>query len=163
MLVSIIFAASENNIIGRHNQLPWHLPADLKYFKRVTLGHPIIMGRKTFESVGKALPGRPNIVITRQGDYKREAVTVVPTLAAALDKARDFGQEEVFITGGSEIFRLAMPLTQRIYLTRVHAQVDGDAYAPEMAAGEWKLISSEPHPADEKHQYAYTFEVWERG
>ena len=162
MIVSIIVAASENNVIGRDNQLPWHLPADLKYFKQTTMGKPIIMGRKTFESVGRPLPGRPNIVITRQAGYSREGITVTDSVPAALAVARTFNTEEVFITGGSEIFAQALPLlVQRVYLTRVHAEVEGDAFFPALL-GDWELVSSDPHPVDEKHAYAYTFEVWER-
>lgn len=163
MLISIIVAASENNVIGRDNQLPWHLPADLKYFKQTTIGKPIIMGRKTFESVGRPLPGRPNIVITRQADYSREGIIVTGSLQAALEAARTFDTPEVFITGGSEIFTQALPLlVQRVYLTRVHADVEGDSFFPELAQEQWKLVSSHPHSADEKHAYAYAFEVWER-
>lgn len=162
MLVSIIVAASENNVIGRDNQLPWHLPADLKYFKQTTMGKPVIMGRKTFESVGRPLPGRPNIVVTRQAGYSREGIIVTDSVPAAMAAARTFETEEVFITGGSEIFAQALPLlVQRVYLTRVHAEVEGDAFFPALL-GEWELVSSDPHPADEKHAYAYTFEVWER-
>lgn len=163
MLVSVIVAASENNVIGRENQLPWHLPADLKYFKQTTMGKPVIMGRKTFESVGRPLPGRPNIVITRQPDYSREGIIVTASLEAALEAARTFNTGEVFVTGGSEIFKQALPLlVQRVYLTRVHADVEGDAYFPVLSPEQWKLVSSDAHPADEKHAYAFTFEVWER-
>lgn len=163
MIVSVIVAASENNVIGRDNQLPWHLPADLKYFKQTTMGKPIIMGRKTFESVGRPLPGRPNIVITRQKDYSREGLIVTSSLQEALDAAKGFDTNEVFITGGSEIFAQALPLlVQRVCLTRIHANVDGDAFFPVLAKEQWKLVSSDLHPADEKHAYAFTFEVWER-
>jgi dihydrofolate reductase len=163
MIVSVIVAASENNVIGRDNQLPWHLPADLKYFKQTTIGKPIIMGRKTFESVGKPLPGRPNIVITRQPDYSREGLIVTASVQEALDAAKAFDSDEVFITGGSQIIAQALPsLVQRVYLTRVHADVQGDAFFPVLAKDHWKLVSSEPHPADEKHKHAFTFEVWEK-
>jgi dihydrofolate reductase len=163
MIVSVIVAASENNVIGRNNQLPWHLPADLKYFKQTTMGKPIIMGRKTFESVGRPLPGRPNIVITRQADYSREGLIVTASVQEALNAAKAFNIEEVFITGGSEIIAQALPsLVQRLYLTRVHANVEGDAFFPVLKKEQWKLVSSKPHPADEKHAYAFTFEVWER-
>ncbi|HEY0611498.1 MAG TPA: dihydrofolate reductase, partial [Chitinophaga sp.] len=123
---------------------------------------PVIMGRKTFESVGRPLPGRPNIVVTRQAGYSREGIIVTDSVPAAMAAARTFETEEVFITGGSEIFAQALPLlVQRVYLTRVHAEVEGDAFFPALL-GEWELVSSDPHPADEKHAYAYTFEVWER-
>lgn len=163
MIVSAIVAASENNVIGRDNQLPWRLPADLKYFKQTTMGKPIIMGRKTFESLGKPLPGRPNIAITRQADYSHEGLIVTASLQEALDAAKAFDTNEVFITGGSEIFAQALSsLVQRIYLTRVHASVDGDTFFPVLAKEQWKLVSSDLHPADEKHAYAFTFEVWEK-
>jgi dihydrofolate reductase len=163
MIVSVIVAASENNVIGRDNQLPWHLPVDLKYFKQTTMGKPIIMGRKTFESVGRPLPGRPNIVITRQADYSREGLIVTASIQEALEAAKAFNTDEVFITGGSEIIAQALPsLVQRVYLTRVHADVEGDAFFPVIAKEHWKLVSSKPHPADEKHAYALTFEVWEK-
>lgn len=109
------------------------------------------------------MPGRPNIVVTRQAGYSREGIIVTGSLQAALDAARSFDTSEIFITGGSEIFTQALPLlVQRVYLTRVHAAVEGDSFFPELAQEQWKLVSSDPHPADEKHAYAYTFEVWER-
>jgi dihydrofolate reductase len=127
------------------------------------MGKPIIMGRKTFESVGRPLPGRPNIVITRQADYSREGLIVTASVQEALEAAKAFNTDEVFITGGSEIIAQALPsLVQRVYLTRVHANVEGDAYFPVLAKEQWKLVSSQLHPADEKHAYALTFEVWER-
>jgi len=162
-MVSIIVAASENNVIGQHNQLPWHLPADMKYFKETTTGKPIIMGRKTFESLGKPLPNRPNIVITRQPDYPREGIIVTTSLQEALMIAGTFDGEEMFITGGEEIFSQAIPLlVQRMYITRIHATVTGDAHFPEFDPKEWNLVSSRLHPADEKHAYAFTFEVWDK-
>ncbi|WP_295121444.1 dihydrofolate reductase [uncultured Chitinophaga sp.] len=162
MTVSIIVAASENNVIGINNQLPWNLPNDLKYFKNTTWGMPIIMGRKTFDSVGKPLKGRQNIVITRQQDYAPEGVDVVSSISAAVDKAKTYDVNEIFITGGTEIFIQSFPLVNRIYITRVHAQVEGDAFFPEINAGEWTKVKADRHEADEKHAYAYTFEVWER-
>lgn len=162
MIISVIVAASENQVIGIDNKLPWHMPADLKYFKSHTLGKPIIMGRKTFESVGKPLPGRQNIVITRQPDYKQEGVWVVPSIAAAIDKARTFEGPEMFITGGTEIFKQALPLVQRVYLTRIHTIVEGDAYFPVIHEPEWTLVKEDAHQPDEKHKYAYSFQVWER-
>ncbi len=164
MIISIIVAASENNVIGRENQLPWRLSTDLKYFKQTTLGKPIIMGRKTFESLGKPLPGRPNIVVTRQADYGQDGIIVTSSLADAIIAAAAFNIDEVFITGGSEIFSQALQasLVQRIYITRVHATVEGDTYFPAFDKDRWQLVSSEPHAADEKNQYAFTFEVYER-
>ncbi|UYQ91349.1 dihydrofolate reductase [Chitinophaga horti] len=163
MMVSIIVAASENNVIGIHNQLPWKLPNDLKYFKNTTWGMPIIMGRKTFESMGGVpLKGRPNIVITRQPDFAPDGVEVVNSIPKAIDKALVYDVNEIFITGGTEIFIQAMPAVNRIYLTRVHAKVEGDAFFPEINTDHWHLVKSEAHEADEKHAHAYTFEVWER-
>ncbi|CAL1517054.1 IS1595 family transposase ISSsu9 [Chitinophaga sp. MM2321] len=162
-MVSIIVAVSENNVIGINNQLPWRLSADLKYFKSTTMGKPIIMGRKTFESLGKPLPGRPNIVITRQHDFNPEGAFVVPSIPEAIAKANTFEGTELFITGGSQIFEQAWPLVQRIYLTRVYAVVPGDAFFPAIHGSEWNLVSDERHDEwDEKNQYPFSFQVWER-
>ncbi|RPE12135.1 dihydrofolate reductase [Chitinophaga lutea] len=162
MIISIIVAASENNVIGIENRLPWNLPADLQFFKNTTWGFPIIMGRKTFESMGKPLKGRQNIVITRQTDYSHPGITVVPSISAAIKAAEEQDVNEIFITGGTEIFLQAFPLVNRIYLTRVHATIQGDAFFPEINRTDWLLEASEPHAADEKHAYAFTFERWGR-
>ncbi|MFY0254448.1 dihydrofolate reductase [Chitinophaga sp. 30R24] len=162
MRISIIVAASDNNVIGINNMLPWKLPTDLKYFKDMTMGKPIIMGRKTFDSLRKALPGRPNIVITRRKDYHPENVYIVGSLQEALDKARNFGGDELFITGGAQIFDEAWPLIERIYLTRVYAVVHGDAFFPQLDGGEFELISDDRHEADEKNEYAFSFQIWEK-
>ena len=158
--VSAIVAAAENNAIGKGNQLLWHLPNDLRFFKRTTQGHPIVMGRKTYESVGKPLPNRRNIIITRQPDYTVDGAEVVHSLQEALTLC--VGKAEVFIVGGAEIYKQALPILGRIYLTRVHADVIGDAFFPDFAEREWVLVSEESHPADERHAYAYTFMVYER-
>jgi len=162
LTLSIIVAASENNVIGINNHLPWHLPVDMKYFKDMTMGKPIVMGRKSFEELGRVLPGRPNIMITRQTDYTAEGLYVVPSLQAGIEKAKTFGTEEIFITGGGEIFKMALPIIDRLYLTRVHAEVSGDTYFPEFDPRGWKLVKNERHEKDEKHAYALTFQVWER-
>lgn len=162
MTLSIIVAASENNVIGINNHLPWHLPVDMKYFKDMTMGKPIVMGRKSFEELGRVLPGRPNIMITRQTDYTAEGLYIVPSLEAGIEKAKTFGTEEIFITGGGEIFKMALPIIDRLYLTRVHAEVSGDTYFPEFDPRGWKLVKNERHEKDEKHAYALTFQVWER-
>lgn len=162
MTLSIIVAASENNVIGINNHLPWHLPVDMKYFKDMTMGKPIVMGRKSFEELGRVLPGRPNIMITRQKDYTAEGLYAVPSLEAGIEKAKTFGTEEIFITGGGEIFKMALPIIDRLYLTRVHAEVTGDTYFPEFDPRGWKLVKNERHEKDEKHAYALTFQVWER-
>lgn len=162
MTLSLLVAADENNVIGRDNKLPWHLPNDLKYFKNQTWAMPILMGRKTFESIGKPLQGRKSIVITRSNDWKYDGVEVVHSIEEAIDKATEFGVKEIFVIGGAEIFQTAFPLANRIYLTRVHYEFDGDVYFPEVSANEWNLIQSRFCSADEKNKYPHTFQVWER-
>ena len=159
-LLSAVVAAAENNAIGKDNQLLWHLPNDLRFFKRTTTGHTVVMGRKTYESVGKPLPNRRNIIITRQAGYTAPGAEVVNSLAAALERCAD--EEEVFIVGGAEIYRQALPLLDRIYLTRVHAQPEGDTFFPELGGKDWQLVSEEKHPADDRHAYSYAFMIYER-
>lgn len=162
MVISLLVAADENNVIGKNNQLPWHLPNDLKYFKNLTWGMPILMGRKTFESIGKPLPGRKTIVITRNEIWKKEGTIVVNTIEKAISQARAMDINEIFIVGGAEIFKSAIPHAKRIYLTRIHHQFDGDIYFPEMNLSEWKLIKQRFCHADAKNPYSCTFQVWER-
>ena len=162
MRISHVVAAATNNAIGKNGQLLWNLPNDLKFFKNTTWGMPVIMGRKTFESVNKPLPGRINIVITTQADWKAEGVTTVNSLDAAFSAAEATNCKEWFIIGGGEIYRQSMDLIQRIYITRVHVSPDGDTFYPEIDAAEWKLISSQKFEADEKHAYSYSFEIWDR-
>ena len=163
MKLSMIVATAQNRVIGRDNALPWYLPNDLKYFKQTTLGKPVIMGRKTYESIGKPLPGRTNIVITRQTDYLPEGVKVVHSVAEARDLAESVclidGQEEAMIMGGAEIYTLALPDADRLYLTEVHADVDGDAYFPEYDKTEWQEISREDFSAEGPNPYNYSFVV----
>ncbi len=159
-MISIIVAAAENGVIGSDNRLPWHLPDDLKRFKALSLGKPVVMGRRTFESIGRALPGRINIVVSRQPGLAIEGVIVVPSLDAALaaaDTAR-----EVVVIGGAEIFRLALPRTDTIHLTRVHARVAGDVHFPEIDPAKWREAAVEHHAADERHQYAFSFVTLQR-
>jgi dihydrofolate reductase len=143
MKLSLIVAAANNNVIGRNNELPWHLPQDLKYFKSVTLGKPVIMGRKTFESIGKPLPGRTNIVITRQSDWQHAGVLVASNVDDALALAENFRNElgqtadEVMVIGGAEIYRCALPLADKIYLTRIDEDIKGDAWFPSLSDTEW--------------------------
>jgi dihydrofolate reductase len=158
-MISIIVAADENNVIGKDNDLIWHLPDDLKFFKKLTSGHAIVMGRKTFESIGRPLPNRTNIIITRDKKFEAEGCTVVHSLEDAL--ARSANDNEVFIVGGDQIYRLTLPLADRIYLTRVHHQFDGDRHFPELGS-EWKETQSELHPKDEKHPYTFTFKTYEK-
>lgn len=161
MILSAITAVAENNVIGIHNELPWRLPADMKYFKNVTMGHVVIMGRKTYESFGKALPGRTSIVVTRQKDYVLADATVVHSLEAAIDKSRSSGEEEAFVIGGAEIYKQSMNVLDKLYLTRIHADFEGDAFFPELDKERWKLVKNEVHEADEKNPYNYSFQVWE--
>lgn len=155
MIVSIVVAIAENNAIGKNNELLWHLPADLKHFKQVTSGHTIIMGRKTFDSIGKPLPNRRNIVITRTAELEIPGAEVVHTMDQAL--ALCGAEEEVFIVGGAEIYKLAMDKTDKIYLTRVHAEFEADVYFPEIDTNKWEEVDIELHQPDEKNSLAYTF------
>jgi dihydrofolate reductase len=158
--VSLIVAMAADRVIGVDNALPWRLPDDLKRFKAVTLGKPVLMGRRTFESIGRPLPGRLNIVLTRNPDFRVAGVVAVPSWAAALQAAGD--APELMVIGGALLYTQALPLAQRIYLTEVHAQVPGDAQFPEFAAAEWQEIEREEHPADERHAFAMTFRLLER-
>ena len=153
-LVSIIVATDQRGAIGRDGGLPWRLPDDLRRFKTLTMGKPIVMGRKTWDSIGKPLPGRHNIVITRQAGFEVPGVTVVASLDDALTVAGDV--PEVCIIGGAEIYRLALPRTDLIHLTRVHAVVAADTYFPELGADAWDELLIEKHVADERHTYAYS-------
>ncbi len=158
--ISIVVAISENNAIGKDNQLLWHLPADLKHFKNITTGHTIIMGRKTYDSIGKPLPNRRNIIITRQKDLNLEGVEVVNSLEEALSLSKD--EEEVFIIGGAEIYKQSVAVSHRIYLTRVHQEFEADAFFPELDDESWKEVEKEDHLPDEKNKFAYTFSTLER-
>lgn len=162
MTISLVVAAAQNNAIGKNNQLLWHLPNDLKFFKNTTWGMPVIMGRKTFESVNKPLPGRFNIVITRQADWKAEGVIVAINLQNALKKAAETNCNEAFVIGGGEIYKQAMQIADKIYITRVHATLDGDTFFPEIDEAKWELKSALDFVADEKHAFAYSFQTWER-
>ncbi len=161
-MLSILVAAASNNSIGKNNQLLWHLPNDLKFFKNTTWGGVVIMGRKTFESVNKPLPGRLNIVITRQKNWQAENVTTAGSLDEAVEKAKKLHYKEIFIIGGGEIYKEALPKTDKIYLTRVNAEIEGDTFFPAINNKEWKLTSQNDFKIDEKHAYDYSFEVWER-
>lgn len=160
--VSLLVAASENHVIGKDNQLPWHLPNDLKYFKNLTWGMPIVMGRKTFESIGKPLPGRKSIVVTRNKDWSFPGVAVAHTIKDAVDQSESFGANEVFVIGGAHVFEAAFPLATRLYLTRIHQHFNGDVFLPPINEKEWKLVKSHDHAPDEKNRYPHTYEVWER-
>jgi dihydrofolate reductase len=159
MTVSLIGAMARNRVIGRNNALPWHLPSDLRRFKALTLGHAVVMGRKTFEAIGRPLPGRQNIVISRQPSFSAAGVEVARSLPEALERARG---EDVFVIGGGEIFEQAIPLADRVYLTVVDDEVEGDVWFPELDGEAWRVTHDEPHPADERHAHAYRFLVCER-
>ena len=161
-MLSHIVAASENNIIGVKNGLPWRLPSDFKYFKNKTWGMPVIMGRHTYESMKKDLPGRINIVVTKKTDWHPKNVFVSHTIDEAIVKAKESEAKEIFIIGGGEIFRQTINNVGRIYLTRVHTTVEGDTSYPELDISKWKKIKEDSFPADEKNNYPYTFEVWEK-
>lgn len=157
MKIALIAAMAANRVIGRDNQLAWRLPEDLQYFKRMTLGHHLIMGRKTWDSIGRPLPGRTTIVISRQPDFVAPGAQVAHSLEQALSLCA--GQDEVFVTGGAEIYRQALPLAQRIYLTELDAAIAGDAFFPEFSTAQWQLSSREAHQGRE---FAYAFSVYDR-
>lgn len=158
--LSAIVAMDKNRVIGYQNQMPWHLPADLQHFKRITLGHPIIMGCNTYDSLGKPLPGRLNIVITRRELIAPEEVKVVNSLEAALNLVRDV--PEVFIIGGQQIFQQSLALVQRLYLTQIEHEFPGDTFFPLLEEKEWSTVNVDVHHVDEKNSYAYTFLTLER-
>ena len=166
MQLAVIVAAAENGVIGRNNGLPWHLSEDLRYFKHVTMGKPIVMGRKTYESIGRALPGRTNIVISRNRDFRADGVRTVTTLAAALELAQALavidGCEELVVIGGAQIYTEAMPLADRLYLTEVHAEVEGDTFLPAIDWSGWREVSRERHQAVPPNSYDYSLVVYER-
>ena len=162
MLISAVAAMAENRTIGKNNQLLWHLPADFKHFKTKTTGHPIIMGRHTYESIGKPLPHRANIVITRDQSFKAEGCFVFSSLPDAIQCATSFATQEIFIIGGGQIYQLALPYIHRIYLTLVHHSFDGDTFFPLLNANEWREIKRESYQADLHHRYAYSFLTLER-
>jgi len=155
MKISIIVAMAANGVIGRDNQLPWHLPADLKHFKQTTMGKPILMGRKTWESIGRPLPGRTNIVITRDSTYSAAGCEVVNSIDAAITAAGE--QDEVMVIGGAELYRQVLPDTDTIYLTRIHKAFDGDTHFPDIRNTEWHQVERVDHEADEKNSHDYSF------
>jgi dihydrofolate reductase len=163
MLISLIAAASENNVIGKAHTLPWDLPAELRYFRDTTRGKPVIMGRKTYDSIGRPMPGRHNIIITRDRAWKAEGCDTVTSVEDAIALAKADAAEEIFVIGGEQIYRLALPLADRIYLTRVHTVIeDGEAFFPTFDLAEWEEIRNDHHPADSENPIAYTIHVYQR-
>ena len=161
--IALIVAVAENGVIGRAGQLPWHLPDDLKRFKALTMGKPMLMGRRTFESIGRPLPGRTSLVLTHSTDWgPPPGALAVHSVDEALAEARRGGAGELAVIGGAEVFRLALPLARRIDLTRVHAEVEGDVYFPKLDPREWRETERVTHPADARHAHAMTFSVLER-
>ncbi len=161
-VICLVVAAATNNAIGKNNQLLWHLPNDLKFFKNTTWGFPVIMGRKSFEAVSKPLPGRTNIVITRQAGWDAAGVIKAADLDDAISKAAQTNAKKFFIIGGGEIYKQSMEIADTIYITRVHAVLEGDAFFPVIDGAKWQLVSNEDFAADEKHAYAYSFQVWKK-
>jgi dihydrofolate reductase len=162
MLISAIVAVAARHVIGKDNQIPWYLPADLAWFKRNTLNHCVIMGRKCFRSIGRPLPKRTNIVITRDPFFVAAGVEIVHSLEAALELAFNLGETEAFIIGGGEIYRASADQWDRVYLTEVELDIEGDVFFPELDPAEWTETFSEHHAPDEKNEYAYTFKILNR-
>ena len=165
MTISLIAALTRNFVIGRDNDLPWHLPDDMKYFMQTTKGHHVIMGRKNYDSIPekfRPLPNRTNIVVTRQQSLQAPHCTIVHSLAEAMDLARKAGETELFIIGGSAIYQLGMPFAQRLYLTEIDAELPGDTYFPIFDRTNWKETSRKHHSVDDRHSYAFDFVIYDR-
>ncbi len=161
-ILSAIVAMAEDRVIGKDNQLLWRLPADLKHFKTITSGHPVLMGRKTYESIGRPLPDRTNIILTRDTRFSAPDCIIVNSAETAISMAIEIDQDEVFIIGGAEIYSQLLPQTQRLYLTLVEHAFKGDTYFPILIADEWREVSREKHQKDDKNPYDYSFVVMER-
>jgi dihydrofolate reductase len=163
MMISMVVAAADNNVIGKDNRLLWRLPNDMAFFKNVTWGMPVIMGRKTFQSLGKPLKGRTNIVITTNRHFSPgDGVIIANSIDEAVQKAGSTDARECYVIGGGEIYRQAMPKANQIYMTRVHVSPAGDTYFPTINDSEWQKVSSTAFEVDEHHAYSYTFEIWQR-
>ena len=162
MIISTIVAVAKNNVIGKDNNIPWYLPADLKYFKKITTGHHIVMGRKCYESIGRPLPKRTNVVVTRNPFFIASGCLITHNVAEAVQLAEANGEEEVFIIGGGQIYEIALPHVDRIYLTEVDVEVEGDIFFPTIDPNNWNLIKETKNKSDEKNEYDYTFKVLER-
>ncbi|MFQ2191095.1 type 3 dihydrofolate reductase [Aeromonas jandaei] len=162
MKISMIAAMAHDRVIGKDNQMPWHMPADLAHFKRVTLGKPVLMGRKTFESIGRPLPGRRNLVISRNPDYQADGIEVVGSVEAALALLADNEVAEVMVIGGGHLYAELLPRADCLYLTRIELEVEGDTRFPAFADEQWQCVEREVHQADEKNPHPYRFETWLR-
>lgn len=163
MKISLVVAASLNNAIGKNNQLLWHLPKDMRFFKNTTWAMPVIMGRKTFESLGsKPLNGRLNIIISRNKTFNAEGVIVVDSIKAAIGIAEQENYKQVYVIGGGEIYKEAILVADQLYITRVQTEIEGDTFFPIVDTAQWKLVYSEAHTTDAKHAYAFIFETWEK-
>ncbi|MFD6207975.1 dihydrofolate reductase [Peribacillus sp. NPDC060253] len=160
-MISLIVAMDQNRVIGKNNQLPWHLPADLQYFKKVTMGHPIVMGRKTFESIGRVLPGRENVIVTRNQDFKAEGCVVLHDILQIKTYA-DNSDQEVFVIGGAEIFKEILPVTDRLYITEIHETFEGDTFFPLINEKEWDKTTSIQGTMDDKNRYAHDFIILQK-
>ncbi|HGY5235728.1 MULTISPECIES: type 3 dihydrofolate reductase [Aeromonas] len=163
MKISMIAAVAQDRVIGKDNQMPWHMPADLAHFKRITLGKPVLMGRKTFESIGRPLPGRRNLVISRNPEYRVDGVEVIDSVKAALELlSHGEAVEELMVIGGGHLFEQLLPKAERLYLTQIELEVEGDAHFPVLDHTDWELLEAESHSADERNAYPYRFETWQR-
>jgi dihydrofolate reductase len=162
MKITAIVAVGKNNVIGKDNQIPWYLPEDLKWFKKQTLGHAVVMGRKCFESIGRPLPKRTNIIITRDIFYLVQGCQVAHSISDALQLAKNEGETEVFIIGGGEIYTQTLSIYDKIILTEVEIEAEGDVFFPEIDASDWKMTFEEKHEKDEKNEWNYTFKIFER-
>lgn len=166
MKLALIVAYAQNRVVGIENRLPWHLPEDLKYFKQVTTGKAVVMGRKTYESIGRPLPNRLNIVISRNPNFCADGVEVVANLQQAIDRATQYNQannqDEIMVIGGAAIYELALPLADKLYITLVHGEVVGDAYFPEVSLAAWQLLDQQDYSASENNPYPYSFMVYQK-
>jgi dihydrofolate reductase len=162
MRVSLVAALDEKRAIGHAGRLPWRLPDDQRHFRELTTGHCVVMGRRTFESIGRPLPGRTCLVLTRHPERLPPGVLPVASFGAALEEARARGESELFVVGGADVYAEALPLADALFLTRVHADAGGDVFFPEFDPARFRLVRSTPHPADARHAHAFTFEEWLR-
>ncbi|CAB5697574.1 Dihydrofolate reductase type 3 [Aeromonas hydrophila] len=158
----MIAALAKDQVIGKNNLMPWHMPADLAHFKQITLGKPVLMGRKTFESIGRPLPGRRNLVISRNPDYQVDGVDMVSSVEEALSRLEREGVEELMVIGGGYLYEQLLPKADCLYLTRIDLDVEGDTCFPAFSKADWEKLKSEPHQPDEKNPHSYCFETWQR-